>query len=209
MIFYLTFLFIIRLLLSYICFSRKKVVYRSQSPRLLSLFPGCWYSVAQSCPTLCDTMDCSMPGFPVLPHLPELAQTHVHWVGDAIQPSYPLSPLLLPPSVFPSVRVFSNELALYIRWSKYWSFSFNIRASNEYSGLVPFRINWFDLLSVQETLKSLLQHHNSKASILRCSAFFMVQPSHPYMTIGKTHSFDYLDLCWQCLCFLKYCLGLS
>ena len=94
-------------------------------------------------------------------------------------------PLLLP-SVFPSISVFSNESALYIRWPKYWSFSFSISPSNEYSGLISFRMDWLDLLAVQGTLKSLLQHHSSKASILQCSAFFMVQLSHPYMTTGKT-----------------------
>ena len=93
---------------------------------------------------------------------------------------------LLPPSIFPSIRVFSNELVLHIRWPKYWSFSFSISPSNEYSGLIFFRMNWLDLLAVQGTLKHLLQHHNSKASILRCSAFFMVRFSHPYMTTGKT-----------------------
>ena len=95
-------------------------------------------------------------------------------------------PLLLLPSVFPSIRVFSNESALHIRWPKYWSFSLIISASNEHPGLISFRINWLDFLAVQGTLKSLLQHHSSKASILRCSAFFIVQLSHPYMTTGKT-----------------------
>ena len=95
-------------------------------------------------------------------------------------------PLLLPPSAFPSIRVFSNESALHIRWPNYWSFSFNISPSNEYSGLISFRIDWLDLLAVQGTLKSLLQHHSSKASILQCSAFFIVQLSHPYRTTGKT-----------------------
>src|SRR5574337_927603 len=95
-------------------------------------------------------------------------------------------PLLLPPPIFPSIRVFSNESALCIRWPKYWSFSFNISSSNEHSGLISFRMHWLDLLAVQETLKSLLQHHISKASILRRSAFFTVQLSHPYMTTGKT-----------------------
>ena len=104
-------------------------------------------------------------------------------VGDAIQPC---RPLLLPPSIFPSIRVFSNELVLRIRWPKYWSFSFSISPSSEYSELVSSRIDWFDLLAVQGTLKSLLQYHSSKASILQCSAFFIVQLSHPYMTIGKT-----------------------
>ena len=101
-------------------------------------------------------------------------------------------PLLLQPSIFPSIRVFSNESVLRIRWPKYWSFNFSISSSNEYSGLISFRIDWFDLLSVQGTLKSLLQLHNSKASILQCSAFFMVQLSHPYMTTGKTMAPNYL-----------------
>ena len=95
-------------------------------------------------------------------------------------------PLLLLPSIFPSIRIFSTESVLHIRWPKYWSFSFNISPSNEYSGLISFRMDWLDLLVVQRTLKSLLQHHSSKASILRCSAFFIVQLSHPYMTTGKT-----------------------
>ena len=143
-------------------------------------------SVAQSCPTLCNPMNRSTPGLPVHHHLPEFTQTHVHRVGDAIQPSHPLSSLLLLPPIPPSIRVFSNESVLRIRWPKYWSFSFSISHPNEYPGLISFRINWIDLLVVQRTLKSLLQHHSSKASILQCSAFFMVQLSHPYMTTGKT-----------------------
>ena len=95
-------------------------------------------------------------------------------------------PLLLLPSIFPNIRVFSNESALRVRWPKYWSFSFNISPSNEHPGLISFRMNWLDLLAVQGTLKSLLQHHSSKASVLRCSAFFVVQLSHPYMATGKT-----------------------
>ena len=129
-------------------------------------------------------MGYSMPGFPVLHHLPELAQTHVHWVSDAIQPPHPLSPLLLLPSVVP--RVFSSELALCIRGPRYWSFSFSISPSSEYSGLISFRVDSFDLLAVQGTLESLLQHHKSKASILWDSAFFMVQLSHLYRTTEKT-----------------------
>ena len=108
---------------------------------------------------------------------------------ESVMPSSHLilcRPLLLLPSIFPSIRVFSNESALYIRWPKYWSFSFNISPSNEHPGLISFQMDWLDLLAVQGTLKSLLQHHSSKASILRCSAFFIVQLSHPYMTIGKT-----------------------
>ena len=130
-------------------------------------------------------MDCSTPGFPVHHQPLELAQTHVR-VSYAIQPSYPLlspSPLTFNLS---SIRVFSNETVLCIRWPKYWSFSFNISPSNEYSGLIFFRMDWFGLLAVQGTFKSLLQRHSSKASVLRCSAFFMVQLSHLYMTTGKT-----------------------
>ena len=107
---------------------------------------------------------------------------------ESVMPSYHLvlcHPLLLLPSIFPTIRVFSNQSALHIRWPKYWSFSFSISPSNKYSGVISFRIDWFDLLAVQGTLKSLLQHHNSKALTLQCSAFFMVQLSHPYMTTGK------------------------
>ena len=129
-------------------------------------------------------MNYSMPGFSVLHYLPEFAQfALVHCVGDAIQPSHPVISSS-PPSVFPSIRVFSNESAPCIRWPKYWNFSSS--PSDEYSGLISLRIDWFDLLSVQGTLKSLLQHHTSKASILWRSAFFMVQLSHPYMTTRKT-----------------------
>ena len=113
----------------------------------------------------CNTMDCSMPGFPVLHHLLEFTQTRVHRDADVIQPSRPLSPLLLLPSIFPSIRVSSNELAFHIRWPKYWSFSFCITTSNEYSRLISFRIDWF-YLAVQGTLKSLLQHHSLKASVI-------------------------------------------
>ena len=125
-----------------------------------------------------------MPGLPVHPQLPEFTQTHVHRVGDAIQPSHPLSSPF--PSIFPSIRVFSNESALCIRSPKYWSFSFNISPSNEYSGMISFRMDRLDLLAVQATLKSLLQHYSSKASIILRSAFFIAQLSHPYMTTGKT-----------------------
>ena len=118
--------------------------------------------------------------------LPESAHIHVHWVGDASNHLILCHPLLLLPSIFPSTRVLSNESVLRIRWPKYWSFSFSISPSNEYSGLISFRMDWLDLLEVQRTLKSLLQHHSSKASILWHSAFFMVQLSHPYMTTGKT-----------------------
>ena len=122
--------------------------------------------VTQSCPNLCDPMDCSIPGFPVHHRLPELAQTHVHHVGDAIQPSHPLSALLLPPSIFPSIRFFSSKSVLRIRWPKYWSFSFSISPSKEQSGMTSFKMDWLDLLAVQGNFKSLLQHYSSKASIL-------------------------------------------
>ena len=130
-------------------------------------------------------MDCSMPGLLVHHKPPEFAQTHVHWV-DAIQTSHPVLTPLFPPSVFPSIRFFSSESVLHIRWPKYWSFSFSISPSNEYPGLISFRMDWLDLLAVQGTLNSLLQHHSSKASVLRHSAFFIVQLSHPYVTTGKT-----------------------
>uniref|UniRef100_A0AC11E1L6 Uncharacterized protein n=7 Tax=Ovis aries TaxID=9940 RepID=A0AC11E1L6_SHEEP len=130
-------------------------------------------------------MNHSTPGLPVH-QLPEFTQTHVHRVSDAIQTSHPLSsPSLLPP-IPPSIRVFSSESTLRMRWPKYWSFSFSISPYKEIPGLVSFRMHWLDLLAVQGTLKSLLQHHSSKASILQRSAFFTVQLSHPYMTTGKT-----------------------
>ena len=131
-------------------------------------------------------MNRSTPGLSVHHQLLESTQTHVHQVGDAIQPSHPLlSPS--PPAPSPSsIRVFSNDSALSMRWPKYWSFSRSISPSNEHPGLISFRMDWLDLLAVQGTLKSLLQHHSSKASILRRSAYFTVQLSHPYMTTGKT-----------------------
>ena len=130
-------------------------------------------------------MDHCMPVLPVHHQFPEFTQTHSI---ESVMPSNHLSlchPLLLLPSIFPSIRVFSNESVLCIRWPKYWSFSFSISPSNEHSGLISFRMNWLDLLAVQGTLKSLLQHHSAKASILRYSAFFTVQLSHPYLTTGK------------------------
>ena len=130
--------------------------------------------------------DCSTPGLPIHHQLPEFTQTHVHWVGDAIQPSHPLSSPSPPAFNLPSTRVFSYESVLFIRWPKYWSFSFSISPSNEYSELISFRIDWLDLLAVQGTFKSLLQHHSLNTSILRSSTFFTVQLSHPYMTTGKT-----------------------
>ena len=134
--------------------------------------------VAQSCPTLCDPMDCSTPGFSVHHQLPKLAQTHVHWVSDAIQPSHPLSSPSPPAFNLAQHRgLFKWVSSLHQVAQKYWSFSFSISPSNEYSGLISFRMEWLDLLAVQETLKSLLQNHSSKASILQRSAFFMVQLS--------------------------------
>ena len=131
-------------------------------------------------------MDCSTQGLPVHHQLPEFTQIHVYWVGDAIQQSHPLSSPSPPAFNLPSMTVFSNESVLCIRWPKYWSFSFSISPSNEYSGLIFFRMDWLDLLAVQGTLKSLLQHCSSKASILRHSAFFIVQLSYPYMTTALT-----------------------
>ena len=142
-------------------------------------------SVTQSCPTLYDPMNCSMPGLPVHHQLPKFTQTHVHRVSDAIQPSHPLSSPSPPAPNPPSIRVLFNESTLCMRWPKYWSFSFSIIPSKEHPRLISFRMDWLDLLTVQGTLKSLLQHHSLKASILRCSAFFTVQLSHPYMNTGK------------------------
>ena len=142
--------------------------------------------VAQSCLTLCYPMDCSTPGFPVLHYLPQFAKL---MSTESLMPSKHLilcCPLLLLPSIFPRIRVFPSESVLLIRWPKYWSFSFSISLSNKYSGLISFRIDWFDLPAAQGTLKSLLQHHSSKASILRRSAFFMVQLSNLYVITGKT-----------------------
>ena len=143
-------------------------------------------SVCWLCLALCDPMNRSTPGLLVHHQLLEFTQTHVHWVGDAIQPSHPLlSPS--PPAPNPSQhQSLSNESTLRMQWSKYWSFSFSIIPSNEQPGLISFRMDWLDLLEVQETLKSLLQHHSSKASIFPRSAFFTVQLSHLYMTTGKT-----------------------
>ena len=144
----------------------------------------CCCLVTQSCPILCNPMNCSTPGFPVPHYLPEFAQANTP--TESVMPSNHFilcHNLLLLPSIFSSIKVFSIKSALRIRWPKYWSFSFSISLSNEYSGLLSFRIDWFDLLAVQRTL---LQHHSLKASILRCLAFFMVQLSHLHMTAGKT-----------------------
>ena len=142
-------------------------------------------SVAQSCPTLCDPMDCSTPGLPVQKQLPEFTQTHVQHISGAFQPSHPCLSLSTPAFNLSHIKAFSNESVLPIRWLKYWSFSFSISPYNEYSGLISFRMDWLDLLAIQGILKSLLQHNSSKASDLLCSAFFMVQLSHPNITTGK------------------------
>ena len=142
-------------------------------------------SVAQSCLTLCDPMNHNTPGLPVYHSRKPPKPTSI----ESVMPSNHLilcRPLLLLPPIFPSIRVFSNESALHIRCPKYWSFSFSISPSNEHPGLISFRMDWLDLLAVQGTCKSLIQCHSSKASILQCSAFFIVQLSHPYMTTGKT-----------------------
>ena len=155
----------------------------------------CSCLVPQSCPTLCSPMDCSMPGILSF----TISWSLLKFMSiESMMPSTHLIclPLFLLPSILPSIRVFSNELALLIRCPKYWSFSFSISPSNEYSGLISFRMDWLDLLAVQATLKSLLQHHSSKASILQCSAFLMVQ----FTSIDdywKNHSFVYRDLYWQ------------
>ena len=151
-------------------------------------------------------MDCTMPGFPILHYLQEFARTHVHWVGDAIQPSHPLS------SPSPPALNLSQHQGLF-QWvsssHQIWSFSFSIGPSNDYSELISFRIGWFDL-AVPGTLKSLLQHHSSTASVLRCSVFFMVQLPHPYRTTGKTKALTRRTLSAKwCLCFLIHCLGFS
>ena len=143
-------------------------------------------------------MDCSTSGLPVHHQFPEFTQTHVHWVGDAIQPSHPCCPLLLLPSIFPSNRVFSNESILCIRWSKYWSFSFSTSPSKEYSGLISFRMDWLDLLAIQGTLKSFLQHRSSKASILSWIFFCLdsIQYGFPsiYFIFNKSRILIFLKL---------------
>ena len=164
-------------------------------------------SVAQSCPTLRDPMNRSTPGLPVHHQLPEFTQT---MSIKSVMPSNHLilcHPLLLLPPIPPSIRVFSNESTLSMRWPKYWSFSFSIVPSNEHPGLISFRMDWLDLLAIQGTLKSLLQHHSLKASILQCSAFFTVYLSHPYMTTGKIIALTRRTFVGKGLCSLICCLG--
>ena len=165
-------------------------------------------SIAQLCPTLCDPMDCSTPGFPVHPNSQSVFKRMPIELMMPFNHLILCCPFLLPPSIFPSIRGFSSELVLRIRWPKYWSFS--ISPSNEFSGLISFRIDWFELLAVQGTLKSLLQHHSSKSSILLRSAFFLVELLHPYMTTGKTIAltrWTFVDK--VSIFFLICCLGWS
>ena len=150
-----------------------------------------------SLPTLHDPVNRCTRGLPVLHHLPELLKP---MSTESVMPSNHLilcRPLLLLPSIFPSISIFSNESVLHTRWPKYWSFSFSISPSNEHPGLISFRMDWLDLLAVQGTLNSLLQHHSSKASVIQHSAFLMVQLSHPYMTTGKTIALTRQTFCWQ------------
>ena len=153
---------------------------KAESQRINAFELWCWRRLLRG------PMDCSMPGFPV----PHNCQSLLKLMSiESVMPSNHLilcHSLLLPPSIFPSIRGFSKELVLHIRWPKYWSFSFSIIPSKDYPGLISFRMNWLDLLAIQGTLKSLLQHHSSKASFLQRSTFFTVQLSHPYMTTGKT-----------------------
>ena len=157
-----------------------------------------------------DPTDCSTPGFLSITNSQSLLKLISN---ESVMPPNHLilcHPLLLLPSVFPSISVFCNESVLLIRWTKYWSFSFSISPSNEYSGLISFRIDWFDLLAVQGALKSLLQHHSSKTSVLQCSVFFIVQLSHPYMTTGKTIALTGQTFVGKiCLCISICCLGWS
>ena len=172
-------------ILFFICLKEKFIF--SKVDLSLNILGFIWFSsVTQLCPTLCDPMNRSIPGLPVHHQLPEFTQTHVHRVGMPSSHLILCHPLLFLPLIPPSIKVFSNESTLHMRWPKYWSFSFSIIPSKEHPGLISFRMDWLDLLAVQGTLKSLLQHHSSKASSLWCSAFFMVQLSHPYMTTGKT-----------------------
>ena len=158
------------------------------------LSKGQFSSVAQSRPALCDPWRAALQASLSITNCQSLPKPMS--IESVIPSNHVIHcrPLLLLPSIFPSMRVFSNESVLHIRWPKYWSFSFSISSCNEYSGLISFRMDWLDLLAVQRTLKSLLQHHSSKASIFQHSAFLIVQLSHPYMTTEKNHSFDYPSL---------------
>ena len=167
-------------------------------------------SVAQSCPTLCDPMNRSMPGLPVYHQFPESTQTHVRWVSDAIQPSHSLSSTSSPALNLSQHQGLFKWVSSSHQVDKYWSFSFNISPSNERARLISFRMDWLDLLAVQGTLKSLLQHCSSKASILQRWAFFMVQISQPHMTTGKTIALTRQTFVGKVMsCFLICCLGWS
>ena len=169
--------------------TKGRTVFQSELPKVWlihNLLSVQFSTVTQSCLTLCDPMNCSTPGLPVHQQLPEFTQTNVHRVSDAICHLTLCRPLLLLPPIPPSTTVFSNESTLRMRWPKYWSFSFSIISSKEIPGPISFRMDWLDLLAVHGTLKSLLQQHSSKASILQRSAFFTVQLLHPYVTTGKT-----------------------
>ena len=169
----------------------------------------CCYSVTKLCLTLCDPITAAHQpslSFTISRSLLKLMSIESMMASNHLIHHHPL---LLLPSIFPSIRVFSSELVLCIGWSKYCNFSFTIRPSSEYSKLISFRIDWCDLLAVQGSLKSLLQHHSSKASILQHSAFFVVWFSYLYVTTGKARALTYRDLWWKwCLCFLICCLGL-
>ena len=164
-------------------------------------------SVTQSCPTLCDPMNHSTPSLPVHHQLLEFTQTRIHRVHEPSSHLIVGRPLLLRPSILPSIKVFSNESTLRMRWPKYWSFSFSIIHSKKIPGLISFKMGWLDLLAVQGTLKSLLQHHSSKASIFRHSAFFTVPLSHPYMTTGKTIALTRWTLVSKVMSLLLNMLG--
>ena len=167
-------------------------------------------SVAQSCLTLSNPMDRSMLGLPVHHQLPEFTQIQVHWIGDDIQPFHPLSSHSPPALNLSQYQGLFKWVSSLDQVAKYWSFSFSISTSNEYSGLISFRMDWLHLLAVQGTLKSLLQHHSSKASVLQCSPFFIVQLSHPYMTTEKTIALTIQIFVGRIsLCFLICCLGWS
>ena len=173
------------------------------SVRLGVCLKGCFCcSVTQSCPILCDPMDCSTPGLPVPHHLLEFAQHHVHCIGDAVQPSHPLTPSSPSAIIFPSIKDFSNESSVLIRQPEYWSFSFSNSPSNVYSGLISLKIDWFDLLLVQVTFRILLQHHSSEAAILWHCAFFMVQLSQLYVTTGKTIPLTIRTFVGRVMCLL-------
>ena len=168
----------------------------------------CVSSATQLCPALCEIMVCRTSGLPVYHQFPEFTQTHVLWVGDALQPSHPQSSLLLPPSIFPSIRVFSIESVLHTRGPKCWSFSFSISPSKEYLGPISFRMDWLDLLASKDSQESSPTPHFKSINSLALSAFFIVQLSYPYMTTGKAIALTRRTFVSKVsLCFLISCLG--